>query len=173
MTLTNLFFRIGKTTAAIALMLLILIPSAGGQELYRLPLDNASSIGTTISTDLHVKQEGKSAIKISTLGPTTICLGTVQSLNVENAQLVYRARVKSDNLEGAALLEMWCEVGGGRYFSRGVNSTVAGSMDWKTLEAPFFLQAGQKVERVTLNIVISGKGTVWVDDIVLYKEPFN
>ena len=65
---------------------------------------------------------------------------------------------------------MWCEVGGGRYFSRGMNSKVAGTMDWLILQTPFFLQAGQKVNRVTLNIVINGKGTVWVDDVVLFTE---
>ena len=158
---------------AIVLVLFILIPSAGGQELQRLPLDSISSLGTTVSTDLAVKKEGKGSIKISTEGPTNICLGVVQPLNVENARLIYQARVKSEQLEGTAFLEMWCEVGGGRYFSRGMNSTVAGTMDWQTLQTPFFLQAGQKAKRVTLHIVVNGKGTVWVDDVVLFKKPLH
>ena len=165
--------RVRIIATAIALVLLILIPPAGGQELQRLPLDSTSSLGTTISTDLVVKREGKGSIKISTPGPTNICLGVVQPLNLENARLVYQARVKSENLEGAAFLEMWCEVGGGRYFSRGMDSTVAGTMDWQILQTPFFLQAGQKVNRVTLHIVINGKGIVWVDDVVLFKEPLH
>ena len=165
--------RVRIIATAIALVLLILITPAGGQELQRLPLDSTSSLGTTVSTDLVVKREGKGSIKISTPGPTNICLGVVQPLNLENARLVYQARVKSENLEGAAFLEMWCEVGGGRYFSRGMDSTVAGTMDWQILQTPFFLQAGQKVNRVTLHIVINGKGIVWVDDVVLFKEPLH
>lgn len=160
-------------TAALALLLLLLfivIPLAEGEELRKLSLDNASSLGTKVSTDLVVKKEGKGSIKISTLGPTNICLGVVQPLNVENTKLVYQASVKSEKLEGTAFLEMWCEVGGGRYFSRGMTSTIAGTMDWQMLQTPFFLQAGQKVNRVTLNIVINGKGTVWVDDVVLFTE---
>ena len=35
-----------------------------------------------------------------------------------------------------------------------------------------FFQKGIAIEKVfTLNIVINGKGTVWVDDIVLTREP--
>jgi hypothetical protein len=165
--------RVGIIAPAIALVVLTLIPSAGGQELVRLPLDSISSLGTTVSTDLAIKKEGKGSIKISTPGPTNICLGVVQPLNVGNARLVYQARVKSEKLEGAAFLEMWCEVGGGRYFSRGMDSAVAGTMDWQILQTPFFLQAGQKVNRVTLHIVINGKGTVWVDDVVLFKKPLH
>ena len=166
-------YHILKIGTSFALLLLTLIPSATAEELKRLPLDSASSLGTTVSTDPTVKQEGKGSIKISTRGPTTICLGVVQPKNAENAQLIYQARVKSDQLEGHAFLEMWCEVGGGRYFSRGMNSVVSGTMDWQTLQTMFILQAEQKAKRVLLNIVINGQGTVWVDDVVLLKESFR
>jgi hypothetical protein len=43
----------------------------------------------------------------------------------------------------------------------------------KQIEAPFFLKAGQKPEKITLNLVINGTGTVWIDDIVLAKEPLK
>lgn len=154
-------------------LLLLLMPSAQGNELRNLTLDNASTLGTTVSTDVTVKHEGNGSIRISTLWPTTICLGEVKGLDVENAKLVYRAKVKSEKLEGNAFLEMWCHVGGGQYFSRGMNSAVTGSMDWKTLQTPFFLQPGQKVNKATLNIVINGKGTVWVDDVHLLKKPLK
>lgn len=156
--------------AAFSLILLLRIPLAQADELRKLSLDDASSLGTTVSTDLTTKQEGNGSIRISTVWPTTICLGEVQDLNVENARLIYRARVKSETLEGTAFLEMWCQVGGGRYFSRGMNSVVSGTMDWKTLQTPFLLQPGQNAKKATLNIVINGKGTVWVDDVHLVKE---
>ena len=43
--------------------------------------------------------------------------------------------------------------------------------DWKTVQTPFIFQKGQKPDKVTLNVVINGIGTVWVDDVVLSKEP--
>jgi hypothetical protein len=154
-------------------LFLLLTPLAQGDELRKLALDDASSLATTVSTDLTIKQEGNGSIKITTAWPTTICLGEVLDLNVENAQIIYRAKVKSEKLEGTAFLEMWCHVGGGQYFSRGMNSVVAGTMDWKTLQTPFFLQPGQRAKKATLNIVINGKGTVWVDDVYLLKEPLK
>jgi hypothetical protein len=159
--------------AASALLLFLLKPIAHGTELRKLALDDASSLGTTVSTDPAVKQEGNGSVKISTLWPTTICLTEVQELNVENARLIYLAKVKSEKLEGTAFLEMWCNVGDGQYFSRGMNSVVTGNMDWRTLQTHFFLQPGQSVKKATLNIVINGKGTVWVDDVHLLKEPLK
>jgi len=65
---------------------------------------------------------------------------------------------------------MWCQVAGKQYFSRGLDSVVSGSSGWTTLETPFLLAAGQTVEKVILNIVVNGKGTVWVDDVTLFRE---
>jgi hypothetical protein len=156
-------------TISITLALALLATSASAQELKKLNLDDASLIGTTIQTDTQVKVEGKASIKITTRWPTTICLGEVSGLDVENATLIYRAKVKSD-LDGTAYLEMWVHVGGGQFFSRGMNDVVSQKTDWKTIQTPFMFQKGQKPEKVTLNLVINGKGTVWIDDVVLSKE---
>jgi hypothetical protein len=145
---------------------------AMGEELKRISLDDASSLGMTIQSDTGIKTEGKGSIKITTLWPTVVCLGEVSALNIENAKLVYSAKVKSD-LDGTAFLEMWVTVAGGQYFSKGMNDVVNQKTDWKTLQTPFMLEKGQKPEKVTLNLVINGKGTVWVDDIVLSKEPLK
>jgi hypothetical protein len=153
--------------------LLVLMGSlALAEELKKLNLDDASAIGTTIQTDTQVKVEGKASIKITTLWATTICLGEVTGLNVENAKLWYRAKVKSD-LEGSAFLEMWAHVGGIQYFSRGMDDVVSKKSDWKTIQTPFLFQKGQRPDKVTLNLVINGTGTVWIDDIVLSKEPLK
>ena len=153
--------------------LLALVACAGyAEELKKLNLDDASVLGTTIQTDTQVKAEGKGSIKITTQWPTTICLGEVTGLNVENAKLLYKAKVKSD-LDGSAFLEMWAHVSGGQYFSRGMNDVVSQKTDWKIIQTPFLFQKGQRTDKVTLNLVINGKGTVWIDDIVLSKEPLK
>jgi hypothetical protein len=157
----------------VALLLFPLFTSSRAAELKKLSLDSASVLGTTIRSDTKIKSEGTGSIRISTLWPTTISLGEVSGLDVEHAVLVYKGKVKSENLEGQAFLEMWCYVGGGQYFSRGLNSFVSGSSNWKTLETPFFLQAGQKAEKVILNVIIKGTGTIWIDDVTLSAEPLN
>ena len=161
-----------KRTLSIFALLAFVVGSAYAQELKKLNLDDASAIGTTIQTDTQVKVEGKGSIKITTQWPTTICLGEVTGLEVENAKLVYKAKVKSD-LDGTAFLEMWAHVAGGQYFSRGMNDVVTQKTDWKTIQTPFLFQKGQKPDKVTLNLVINGRGTVWIDDIVLSKEPLK
>ena len=155
--------------AGIVAVALLVQTSAQAQELKKLSLDDASSIGLTIQTDTAVKTEGKASVKITTAWPTTVCLGEVAGLAVDDAKLVFKAKVKTA-LEGDAFLEMWAHVGGGQYFSKGMNDPAKGKSDWKTIQTPFMLQKGQKLDKVTLNIVINGKGTVWVDDIVLSKE---
>ena len=155
-----------------ATALLILTANlAGADDLKRIDLDDPSSLGMQIAADTKVKVEGKSSTKITTCWPTSVCLGVVSDLDVENAKLIYRAKVKSDLKEGNAFLEMWALLAGGNYFSRGLNSTISGNTDWKTIETPFIFQKGQKPEKVTLNLVINGKGTVWIDAVTLSKEP--
>lgn len=159
-----------------ALQLFVLLMLSTGlsraEDLRKLSLDDASVIGTTIQTDTQVKAEGKGSIKITTQWPTTICLGEVARLDIENAKLVYKAKVKSD-LDGSAYLEMWAHVGGRQYFSRGMNDVVSRKSEWKIIQTPFLFQKDQRPEKVILNLVINGKGTVWIDEIVLSKQPLQ
>ncbi|MGD2083395.1 MAG: hypothetical protein PVF91_10530 [Chromatiales bacterium] len=143
---------------------------AGAEQLFRLSLDEVGSVSPHIEADADVRAEGAGSVRITTGWPATVSLGGIGGLDVEDARLVYSAKVRTE-LEGAAFLEMWVEVDGGRYFSKGVNDTVGGTTDWTTIEAPFLLGKGQRPEKVTLNLVINGAGTVWIDDIVLSREP--
>jgi len=142
---------------------------AQAEDLKKLSLDDPSSASPKIRADAKVKVEGASSLKITTQWPTTICLGEVPGPDIENARLVYSAKVKTD-LNGTAYLEMWAHVGGGQFFAKGVNDVVGQKTDWQTIKTSFVFQQGQKPEKVTLNVVINGKGTVWIDDVVLSRE---
>jgi hypothetical protein len=161
-----------KLALQIFVLLMLITDLSRAEDLRKLSLDDAAVIGTTIQTDTQVKAEGKGSIKITTQWPTTICLGEVAHLDIENAKLVYKAKVKSD-LDGTAYLEMWAHVGGGQYFSRGMNDAVSRKTEWKIIQTPFLFKKGQRPEKVTLNLVINGKGTVWIDEIVLSKQPLQ
>jgi hypothetical protein len=161
-----------RVFAASFAIVLAVHASVIAQELKKLSLDDASSIGLKIQTDVAVKAEGKGSIKTSTLWPTTVCLGEVSGMNVEDTKLMFKAKVKTQ-LEGDGFLEMWAHVAGGQYFSRGMNDVAKGKSEWKTIQTPFIFQKGQKPDKLTLNVVINGKGIVWVDDVVLAKEPLK
>jgi hypothetical protein len=146
---------------------------ASAEVIKELALDDTDSLGTVIDNDDSVKTEGSHSMRIRTLWPTTICLGEVTGLDIDESTLIYQAKVRSELVEGVAYLEMWCHVDGGKYFSRGKNAVVRGSRPWHTLETPFFLQQGQKVEKVTLNVVIEGTGTIWLDAVTLIRQPLQ
>lgn len=141
--------------------------------LWRSSVDALDAVGTVVAVDREIAgHEGEAAIRITTDWPTMINLGTVDDVDVEAVTLVYRASVRCAGLRGGAFLEMWVHLpDGGQYFSRGLDNTCHGDMDWTTLNAPFVLLAGQNPDRVTLNIAIDGAGTVWVDDLRLSVQP--
>ncbi len=152
---------------AVGLCLWGLSPSAA-QELKRISLDDPSALGLRIAADPAVKVEGKASVRIETAWPTTICLASVDGLDVEGAALIFKARIKTE-LEGQAVLEMWVSVGGKRYFSRALDKPVEGRSDWRPVETPFFAKKGQRIDKAWLNVVINGQGTVWVDDASLLR----
>ena len=167
------FYRLAVRVAIGAITCLWLSTPASASEILTLNLDSADALGTTVFADQKVKFEGRGSIRVSTKWPTTICLGQISGLSIENTRLVYQAKVKSEGLDGTAFLEMWCKVGSGQYFSRGLTSTVSGTEDWQTISTAFSLNEGQKARMVTLNLVINGLGMVWVDDIQLVKKPLQ
>jgi hypothetical protein len=159
----------GVKLAAIALLGLAAGP-AGAEPLGRLSLDELGSASPRIEVDSQVRAEGSGSMRVTARWPTTVSLGEVEGPDVEDAKLVYSAKVRTD-LDGAAFLEMWVHVDGGRYFSKGLNDKVGGRTDWTTIRTPFLLGRGQRPDKVTLNLVVEGTGTVWVDDVVLSREP--
>jgi hypothetical protein len=63
---------------------------------------------------------------------------------------------------------MWCQVPGiGESFSRGLDNTISGSSGWATCQTPFFLKAGEKPDLIRLNLVVEGRGKVFIKDIEL------
>jgi hypothetical protein len=155
-------------------MLLLATLIARAEDLQKLSLDDPSVATPKIEADAKVKVEGTSSLKITAQWPTTVCLGEVAGPDIENAKLIYSAKVKTE-LEGngIAFLELWAHMDGGQFFSKGINDAVSQKSDWKTIQTPFMFQHGQKPDKITLNLVINGKGTVWIDDVVLSEEPLK
>ncbi len=161
--------RLALTVAS--LLVPALIGAASAQEVQRVPLDNSAAVWPKTSTDAEIRREGRPALRIETgndrSGATAITLARLPAPRVPDAggQYVYSAWAKAKALSGPAYLEMWVEMPDGKsYFSRGLNSTIRGDTDWVRLTAPFFLKAGQQPKLVTLNLVVVGQGTVWIDD---------
>lgn len=144
--------------------------------LKQFPMDNMDGIVTQsgIRIDKQISSDGNGSLRIEATEPTTIRLFEIGDIDIENARLIYQARVRTENVEGQVYLEMWCHIAGlGDFFSRGLDRPLTGSTDWVTEEIPFFLKKGENPDNVKLNLVINGKGTVWIDDIRLIKGPLE
>ena len=106
--------------------------------------------------------------------PGQVALFETGDIDVENAPLIYQARLRAEGVKGKVYLEMLCRFPGkGEFFSRALHASLTGSSDWTQQETPFLLKSGENPENVMLNLVIEGTGTVWIDDIRLVKGPLK
>ncbi len=146
------------------------------QDLMHYSLDSLDGVisRTGVSFDSGISSDGNGSLHLVTSDSTTIRLFETGDLDVENAVLRYQAMVRTKDVQGRVYLEMWCGFPGmGEYFSRGLNSQLTGSQEWNPQETSFFLKKGENPKRVKLNLVVTGPGEVWVDDIHLTAAPLE
>lgn len=143
-------------------------------ELACYPLDTLDGIisRSAVEADPEITSDGKGSVRITAEKATTVKLFETGDVDVEDARLMYRAKLRSQDVAGKAYLEMWCCFSGkGEFFSRALPSALTGSTEWSSQEAPFLLKKGENPDNIKLNVVIEGTGTVWIDDIRLVKVP--
>jgi len=146
------------------------------QTIQHFALDDLDGVITRTGITLDAEQsiDGGGALRVAADGHTVVRLFEVRNVDVEQARLLYRARLRTENLDGRAYLEMWCHVPGqGEFFSRGLATPLTGTQDWTTGETVFFLKKGENPDYVKLNLVVEGTGTAWIDDIHLVSAPLS
>ncbi len=145
-------------------------------EINKFSLDSMEGIITQsdVEIDKSVSSDGKGSLKINATAPAVIHLFETGDIDAEDARLLYQAKVRTEGFEGQVFLEMWCHFPGkGDFFSRNLHSPLSGTMNWTSVETPFFLKKGENPDNVKLNVLINGKGIVWIDDIRLVKGPLK
>ncbi len=149
-------------------------PAREVTELARYPIADLEGViaRSGVELDREVTSDGNGSLRARVDGPATLRLFETGDVDVEDARLTYQARLRTEGVEGRAYLEMWCVFEGrGEYFSHDLDAALSGTNEWSTQETPFFLQKGENPSDVKLNLVIEGKGTVWVDDVRLLVGP--
>lgn len=140
------------------------------------PIDGTETVLTQsgVTFDQGVTADGNGSLKLDANQPTTFRLFEVTDVDVEDARIIYRAKLRTENVSGAVFLEMWCVFPDkGEFFSRGLESPLTGTVEWSSAEIPFLLEKGQKPSLIKLNVAFNGVGTAWVDDISLVKGPLQ
>ena len=136
----------------------------------------ANDITDTEQTKKTITKDGIAidgdSLRIQSEAKRTVHLFEIPNAGLEDCMVMYRARIKSNLIEGQAYLEMWCHFPDvGEFFSKGLQNPVQGTTDWASYEIPFFLKKGQRVDLVRLNVVIEGRGSLWLKDIEVMKVP--
>ncbi len=145
-------------------------------ELNHFPLDSMNGIITQSGVELDKENsiDGNGSLKITSAEGGVVKLLELSDLDLENARLIYQAKVSTMDVEGDVFLEMWVHLQGqGEFFSRNLQTPSKGTTGWTTMETLFFLKKGQNPDYVKLNLVMSGPGTAWIDDIRLVKGPLE
>jgi uncharacterized lipoprotein NlpE involved in copper resistance len=124
-----------------------------------------------IILDKDIKTEGNGSWRIEVDKPAAVRIAGIKDIDINEGRLVYEADIRTDNFDGQAYLEMWCQIKGqGRFFGRDIQSPIEGDSGWTTEQTVFFLKKNQILENIDLNLVIEGTGTVWIDNVYLYKS---
>ena len=151
-------------------------PSVPVVTLKQFPLDSIEGVITQsgVQLDKDVSTDGNGALKMTVSEPTVVHLFELGDIDLENARLIYQAKVRTADVQGQVYLEMWCSFPGkGEFFSRGLATPLSGTTGWSTQQTPFFLKNGENPDNVKLNIVFTGKGTAWIDDIQVQQGPLG
>jgi len=150
-------------------------PGFQAVELKRFALDDTQGLITQsgVRIDKGISSDGNGSLRIDATGPTTVRLYETGDMDIEYARLIYQVKVRTEDVRGQVYLEMWCHFPSrGEFFSRGLtqmNQPLTGTTDWTTEEIHFLLHDEENPDNIKLNLVIGGKGTVWIDDIRLLK----
>lgn len=170
----------GNKSLSVLILCSIILTAACNKEpdnvvvLKKYPITSLDGVisRTGIDFDSQITSDGNGAVRITAGKPATIHLFETGDVDVDNARLTYKAKIRTDDIKGRVFLAMWCQFDDkGEYFSRALHSSVSGTTGWTSRQTDFFLRAGENPDNVKLDLVVDGTGTVWVDDVELLKTP--
>lgn len=157
--------------------------STGGDTHYiRFPVNDINEIATRsgVEIDRQVTSDGNGSLAVATQEPVTIALFNLSENDFDNTRLVYRARLRTEDVKasgdarGIAYIELKALFPDGEELvSRGPRVPPSGTTDWTTAETILYVDKGGSPEQVELNLVVGGSGKAWIDDVVLESRPLR
>jgi hypothetical protein len=133
-----------------------------------------------------VSLDGESVLKIENTNDTPLQVQLLKIVKPAVSTTVYAitGRVKYESVQGTGYLEMWNYFPAlhpgmpeGRYFSRtlgdsGEMGKISGTSDWRDFTLPFDpAGASGPPTRLVINLILPGRGTVYLSSVRLVKYP--
>jgi len=151
------------------------LSSAQELLLKRYPLDSLEELASPPPNawiDRITTADGQGALRVEARKPTTLTLFQLDRLEFDSARLIYRAKLRVGALKGEACLALRCWIPGeGEVSVEGLQYALSGTTGWVDAEAVLYLHKQEQPENIRLQVVIRGRGVVWIDDVRLYRAP--
>jgi hypothetical protein len=164
----------------IAISILILLGACSRSSkmgtIREFPLNSLDNIIATdnVYFDKDISSDNLGSLRIETGKPIIIPLFKITDLKIDNSRLVYSAKIRTQQVIGQVYLEMNCHLSEQASLNTTAQANLlSGSSDWKEQEASIDLQKGQMPDSLMLNLIINGRGIVWIDDIKLSRDPLT
>jgi hypothetical protein len=110
--------------------------------------------------------------RIDSQGQGVVRLFELQYPGVDNCIVLFKAKLKTQKMEGGASLEMWARLVDQEFWSKGEGEhQVAGTTNWSEYQIPFRFEKGQLPNRLQLGLRLGGPGTVWIKDVEVTYQP--
>lgn len=139
--------------------------------------------GTAIRAQIEpaTHAQGTSSVRLSAEQPGQhlVSVARLENLDWQNLHaLVYRAKLRTQNLHGQAALGMSVYIQGEMPAESAQNVETSLTRDtfpdWTPAESLYLLKPGQRIGQLELFLVLNGTGTVWVQDAqLLERKPAN
>jgi len=166
---------------ASACILLVATRAVTAQQLTREPTIDWSMTPVTAGVTLPGQgPDGATALRLQATapGPTSFHLVTIDHPAVAGPAYVVAGQIRYQDVEGQGYLELWTVFPDGqRFFSRtlgtqGPLAALHGESNWRRFELPFDLSGASQVpSRLEINLVLPGRGAVWLGPIHLQQTP--
>jgi hypothetical protein len=139
-------------------------------ETYPLDVSRTTVQAGPVTMDPVVSWDGHGSLRVRTDSAAVVPIVDVPALDLDDTTILCDAKIRARELEGLAYLEIRCSLGErGDFYSRGLRSPLTGSQGWKSQQVRFHLRRGEVPSALRLSLVLTGPGTVWIDDVRLLR----
>ena len=137
-------------------------------------VNDVSGLTTTLGVELdsEISADGGGSLRVTAVEPRTIDLYQLREIEDGESQLIYQAKLRTEEFDGRVYPEIRCELADGKVIvARGLPAALSETEDWTTVETALLLLNGHVPETVVLALVLEGTGVAWIDDISLFRGP--
>lgn len=176
----------GCLVVAVLAFILLLVPAVVGVSYWQqqrrevsviaarsLDSSNLAQVATRVVVDAVETTDGDGSLRIEAAHGAVLTLGELAGIQMTEGEILWcEARVKCRDLKQGGHLELWGELAdGSRVLGRGGDQGLQGDQDWRIVRIPLEVGRATELRRVFVNGVISGPGTLWVDEVRFTAVP--